>query len=67
MAERLVVTGLGAVCALGLTADETWAATRDGRGGIEVTLFDPGPYGPSPHSNPAALVICAGRVCRESR
>jgi nodulation protein E len=56
MADRLVVTGLGAVSALGLTADETWTAARDGRSGVEITLFDPGPNGPSPHSNPAALV-----------
>jgi nodulation protein E len=56
MAERLVVTGLGAVSALGLTADEAWTAARDGRGGVEITLFDPGPHGPPAHSNPAALV-----------
>lgn len=56
MADRLVVTGLGAVSALGLTADETWAAARAGESGVKPTLFDPGPHGPTPHTNPAALV-----------
>jgi nodulation protein E len=56
MADRLVVTGLGAVSALGLTAEENWAAARDGRGGIAIHEFDPGPHGISAHSYPAALV-----------
>jgi nodulation protein E len=56
MADRLVVTGLGAVSALGLTAEENWAAARDGRGGIANHEFDPGPHGISAHSYPAALV-----------
>jgi nodulation protein E len=56
MTERLVVTGLGAVSALGLNADENWAAARDGRGGIEISTFDPGPHGPAPSDFPAALV-----------
>jgi nodulation protein E len=56
MAERLVVTGLGAVSALGLTAEENWAAARDGRGGIAITELDPGPHGPAPTSYAVALV-----------
>jgi nodulation protein E len=56
MAERLVVTGLGAVSALGLTADENWAAARDGAGGIQPTEFDTGPYGTGVHTNLAAMV-----------
>ena len=56
MAERLVVTGLGAVSALGLTAEENWAAVRDGRGGIAVHEFDTGPHGSGARSYPAALV-----------
>ncbi len=56
MAERIVVTGMGAVSALGLTADENWVAARDGDGGIKVHEFDTGPNGSGVRSNPAALV-----------
>jgi nodulation protein E len=56
MAERIVVTGLGAVSALGLTADENWAAARDGVAGIRMCDFDTGPNGPGLKTNPAALV-----------
>jgi nodulation protein E len=56
MAERLVVTGLGAVSALGLTAEENWIAARDGVGGIALTDFDSGPYGSGVRTNPAAMV-----------
>ena len=52
----IVVTGLGAVSALGTSASENWNAARDGRGGIRTHLFDPGPHGPEPHTTPAALV-----------
>jgi nodulation protein E len=56
MPESIVVTGLGAVSALGLSASENWTAARDGRGGIEMTLFDAGQYGPPPDNFPAAMV-----------
>jgi nodulation protein E len=56
MAERLVVTGLGAISALGHTADENYAAARDGRGGIAMQIHDPGPNGPAPWSTPVAFV-----------
>jgi nodulation protein E len=56
MSERIVVTGLGAVSALGLTADENWIAARDGDGGIKVHEFDAGPHSSGPRTNPAALV-----------
>jgi nodulation protein E len=56
MSERIVVTGLGAVSALGLTADETWASARDGRTGIAAHDFDTGPNGAGVRTNPAALV-----------
>jgi nodulation protein E len=56
MAERLVVTGLGAVSALGLTAEENWTAARDGSGGIAIEPFDPGQYGPDSRDFPAAMV-----------
>jgi nodulation protein E len=56
VAERIVVTGMGAVSALGISADENWAAARDGDGGIRVHEFDTGPNGSGVKSNPAALV-----------
>ena len=55
-ARRVVVTGMGAVCALGHDAKQTWAAARDGKGAIAPHLFDGGPNAPSPHSTPVALV-----------
>jgi len=40
-ARRVVVTGIGLVCALGGTADETWEAAKAGRSGVgPITLFD---------------------------
>ena len=54
--RRVVVTGLGAICALGHTAVETWNAAREGRGAIALHPFDPGPNGPPGHPTPAALV-----------
>jgi len=56
MAERLVVTGLGCVSGLGLTAEENWTAARDGVGAIAIQAFDPGQYGPDSADFPAALV-----------
>ena len=45
MTGRVVVTGVGAVTAVGHTAEETWQAMVDGRSGIDtITLFDPEPY-----------------------
>jgi len=42
---RVVVTGIGAVTAVGHTAEETWQAMLEGRSGIgPITLFDPEPY-----------------------
>src|ERR1700722_3079302 len=56
MPERIVVTGLGAVTALGLTADENWASARDGQTGIAIHDFDTGPNGSGVKSYPAAMV-----------
>jgi nodulation protein E len=63
-ADPIVVTGLGAVSALGLNAADNWAAARAGQGGIAQHLFDTGPLeplekgprGPAPFSQPVALV-----------
>ncbi len=39
--QRVVITGMGAVTALGLSAEETWAGLVAGRSGIaEITQFD---------------------------
>ncbi|MGI9168631.1 MAG: beta-ketoacyl-[acyl-carrier-protein] synthase family protein [Caulobacteraceae bacterium] len=54
--RRIVVTGLGAICALGHTAAQTWAAAHEGRGAIAPHPFDPGPNGPPAHVTLAALV-----------
>src|SRR5580658_8861968 len=56
MSDAIVVTGLGCVCALGLTADETWASARDGDTGVHVHDCDTGPNGPGVNRYPAALV-----------
>jgi len=40
--RRVVITGLGAICAIGKTASESWEAARSGRSGARrVTRFDP--------------------------
>jgi 3-oxoacyl-[acyl-carrier-protein] synthase II len=40
--RRVVVTGIGAVSPLGLTAGESWKNALEGRSGIaKITLFDP--------------------------
>lgn len=45
MTRRVVVTGVGAVTAVGLNAEETWQAMLAGRSGIgPITLFDPEPF-----------------------
>ncbi|MCK4648220.1 beta-ketoacyl-ACP synthase II [bacterium] len=41
MAKRVVVTGLGAVCAIGKNKDEYWKSLLDGKCGIDkIDLFD---------------------------
>jgi len=49
-ARRIVVTGFGAVSALGGTAIDNWQAARDGICGIAPEQIDPGPNGPPPFS-----------------
>ena len=45
MTHRVVVTGIGAVTAVGNNAEDTWQAMLAGRSGIgPITLFDPEPY-----------------------
>ena len=45
--RRIVVTGMGAVSALGLGVEANWAAALTGHGGIAPHRLDPGPTGPS--------------------
>ena len=43
--RRVVITGVGAVTAVGHTAEATWQAMVAGESGIDtITLFDPSPY-----------------------
>jgi len=45
VSRRVVITGVGAVSAVGNTAEETWQAMLAGRSGIgPITLFDPEPF-----------------------
>jgi nodulation protein E len=55
MTRRIAITGLGAVSALGATAQANWEAAREGRSGIVLHRFDGGQYGPEPVSLPVAL------------
>jgi nodulation protein E len=55
-ARRIVVTGLGAVSALGAGVKANWTRAREGFGAIAPHSFDPGPNGPAAHVTPAALI-----------
>lgn len=45
MVKRVVVTGVGIVCPVGIGIQESWKALCDGRSGISrITKFDPAPY-----------------------
>lgn len=55
MSRRIVVTGVGAISALGHTAEANWEAVRAGRSGIAPHSFDPGAHGPAAVTLPAAL------------
>ncbi len=52
----IVITGLGAISALGLGAEANAHAAIAGHAGIRAHTFEPGPNGPEPHTVPAALV-----------
>lgn len=67
LARRIVVTGLGAVSALGHDAASNWAAARDGRCGIAMTEFDAGPSGPPPMTLPAAKAAPGYAAALEAR
>ena len=43
--RRVVVTGIGVVCPVGLTANESWSAIKAGRSGVApIDRFDPADY-----------------------
>ena len=54
--NRIAVTGLGAISALGGSVEENWQAARDGRGGIARTIMGDSPYGPGGLELPLARV-----------
>jgi nodulation protein E len=54
--NRIAVTGLGAISALGGSVEENWQAARDGRGGIARTVMGDSPYGPGGLELPMARV-----------
>lgn len=54
--RRVVVTGLGAISALGPSVEESWRRARDGHGGIAMHTLDPGEHGPPPQAFPLARV-----------
>ncbi|HUK88155.1 MAG TPA: beta-ketoacyl synthase N-terminal-like domain-containing protein, partial [Terriglobales bacterium] len=45
MNRRVVVTGVGLICAVGHTSEETWRNLLAGRSGIaRITAFDPADF-----------------------
>lgn len=54
--NRIAVTGLGAISALGGSVEENWQAAREGRGGIARTVMGDSPYGPGGLELPLARV-----------
>jgi nodulation protein E len=67
VSRRIAVTGLGAISALGVGAEETWTALREGRSGIVMHLFDSGEPGPEPANIPAALPPAGFEQAHEAR
>ena len=65
--RRIVVTGMGAVSALGVGVGETWDAVLQGRGGIAPHRFDGGAHGPEPVTLPAALAADGFEAALEAR
>jgi nodulation protein E len=54
--NRIAVTGLGAISALGTSVEENWQAVIAGRGGIQRTIMGDSPYGPGGLELPMARV-----------
>ena len=54
--NRIAVTGLGAISALGGSIEDNWLAARDGRSGIARCVMGDSPYGPGGLELPMARV-----------
>lgn len=54
--NRIAVTGLGAISALGASLEDNWQAVIAGRGGIERRVLGESEYGPGSVELPLALV-----------
>ncbi len=67
MTQRIAITGLGAVCALGSNVDEVWAAVVEGRGGIARHTLPPAKHGPPSDELPLALAPEGWSVALEAR
>ena len=67
LGRRVVVTGLGAVSAIGASATANWEAARDGICGISPTTFDPGQHGPEAFVLPAAMVPAGYAAALEAK
>ncbi|HZZ34064.1 MAG TPA: beta-ketoacyl-[acyl-carrier-protein] synthase family protein [Phenylobacterium sp.] len=65
--NRIAVTGLGAISALGGSVEENWQAARDGRGGIARTLMGDSPYGPGGLELPMARVADGYEAALDAR
>jgi nodulation protein E len=67
MARRIAITGLGAVSALGASAQANWDAAREGRSGIVAHRFEGGQHAPEPVTLPAALTADGFAAALEAR
>lgn len=54
--NRIAVTGLGAISALGASIEESWQAVAAGRGGIARSVIGDSPFGPGGLELPIARV-----------
>jgi nodulation protein E len=67
MTRRIAITGLGAVCALGSSVDEVWAAAVAGRGGIVRQTLPAAQHGPPSDEQPLARAPEGWSAALESR
>lgn len=56
MSRSIVVTGLGAISALGHDVQQNWSAALEGRCGIKPVLYEPGPHAVGAPVIPSAKV-----------
>jgi nodulation protein E len=65
--NRIAVTGLGAISALGTSVEENWQAVLAGRGGIERTIMGDSAYGPGGLELPMARVADGYEAALDAR